>query len=116
MQFIKKDNIYEIVRITGNQDNILGISFGNKHSTENNIEVIEWDFPNTRSSKIRTSKTEVLNQVLSGLNSVNQALGTSYTLSKIYYVPADDGSYRVYDTLLKILIRHYHEGKEFKEV
>ena len=87
MGFTKKDNIYKITRVTGNRDNILGISFGNKNVTKNNIEVIEWNFPNISSSKIRTSKTEVLNQVLSGLNSINQSLGTSYTLSKIYYVP-----------------------------
>ncbi len=86
MGFTKKDNIYKIIRIMGNRNNILGICFGNKCSTENNIEVIEWNFPNTGSSKIGTSKTEVLNQVLSGLNSINQSLGTNYTLSKIYYI------------------------------
>lgn len=32
--------------MTGNRDNILGVSFANKHSIENNIEVIEWNFPN----------------------------------------------------------------------
>jgi len=116
MGFTKKDNIYKITRVTGNRDNILGISFGNKHSTENNIEVIEWNFPNIGSSKIRTSKTEVLNQVLSGLNSINQSLGTSYTLSKIYYVPSEDGTCLVYQTLIRSLIKHYYEGKEFKEV
>lgn len=41
MGFTKKDNISKITRVTGNRDNILGISFGNKHSTENTIEVIE---------------------------------------------------------------------------
>jgi hypothetical protein len=116
MGFIKEGNIYKITRITGNRDNILGISFGNKDNTEKNIEVIEWNFPNIDSSKIRTSKTELLNQVLSGLNSINQALGTSYTLSKIYYVPSEDGSSLIYQTLIRSLIIHYYEGKEFKEV
>ena len=46
MGFTKKDNIYKITRVTGNRDNILGISFDNRNSTENNIEVIEWNFPN----------------------------------------------------------------------
>ena len=90
MRFTKKGNIYKITRVTGNRDNILRISFDNRNGTENNIEVIEWNFPNIGSSKIRTSKTEVLNQVLSGLNSINQSLGTNYTLSKIYYVPSED--------------------------
>lgn len=116
MEFTRKHNIYKITRVTGNRDNILGISFGNKHTTKNNIEVIEWNFSNIGSSKIRTSKTEVLNQVLSGLNSINQSLETSYTLSKIYYVPSEDGSCLVYQTLIRSLIKHYYEGKEFKEV
>ena len=115
MGFTKKDNIYKITRITGNRDNILGISFGNKHSTEINIEVIEWKFLNIRSSKIRTSKTEVLNHLLSGLNSINQSFGTSYILSKIYHLPSEDGSSLVYQTLIRSLIKHYYEGKEFEE-
>lgn len=43
MGFTKKDNIYKITRITGNKDNILGISFGNNHgnSIENNIKIVE---------------------------------------------------------------------------
>jgi len=114
MGFTKKDNIYKITRMTGNRDNILGVSFANKHSIENNIKVIEWNFPNIDNSKIRTSKKEVLDQVLSGLNSINQSLGTSYTLSKIYYVPSEDGSSLIYQTLIRSLIKHYYEGKEFK--
>jgi hypothetical protein len=112
MGFTKKDNIYRITRMTGNRDNILGVSFGNKDS----IEVIEWYFPNSDKSIIRTSKEEVLEQVLSGLNSINQSLGTSYQLSKIYYVPSEDGSSLIYQTLIRRLINHYHEGKEFKEI
>ena len=84
MGFTIKHNIYKITQVTGNRDNIIGISFSNKYNTENNIEVIEWNFPNIGSSKIRTSKTEVLNQVLSGLNFLNQSLGTSYTFIMYY--------------------------------
>jgi len=114
MGFTKK--ICKITRITGNRNNILGVSFGNKHSIENNIEVIEWDFPNIDISKSRTLKEGVLEQVLSDLNSINKSLGTSYQLSKIYYLPSKDGSSLIYQTLIRRLIKHYYEGKEFKEV
>ena len=80
MGFFIKDNIYRITRITGSQDNILGVVFDDKNNSDNNIEVIEWDFPNIDKSRIRTSKKEVLEQVLSGLEWVNQALGTNYKL------------------------------------
>lgn len=111
MRFSKTNNIYKIIRITGSQDNILGISFG-----EDDIEVIEWNFNNIDKSRIRTSKEEVLEQVLSGLESVNQSLGTNYKLSKIYFSPFDMSTNRIYSGLIVVLIRHYHNGNEFKEV
>ena len=111
MRFSKTNNIYKIIRITGSQDNILGISFG-----EDNIEVIEWNFNNIDKIRIRTSKEEVLEQVLSGLESVNQSLGTNYKLSQIYFSPFDISTNRIYSGLIAALIRHYHSGNEFKEV
>ena len=111
IRFSKTNNIYKIIRITGSQDNILGISFG-----EDNIEVIEWNFNNIDKIRIRTSKEEVLEQVLSGLESVNQSLGTNYKLSKIYFSPFDISTNQIYSGLIAALIRHYHSGNEFKEV
>ena len=116
MRFSKTNNIYKIIRITGSQDNILGVAFDDKNKSDNNIEVIEWDFPNIDKSRIRTSKEEVLEQVLSGLESVNQSLGTNYKLSQIYFSPFDSGTNSVYNLLICKLIRHYHSGNEFKEV
>lgn len=111
MRFSKTDNIYKIIRITGSQDNILGISFG-----EDDVEVIEWNFNNSDRSRIRTSKEEVLEQVLFGLESVNKSLGTNYKLSKIYFSPFDISTNRIYSGLIAALIRHYHSENEFKEV
>ena len=79
-------------------------------------ELLEWDFPNIDKSRIRTSKEEVLEQVLSGLESVNQSLGTNYKLSQIYFSPFDSGTNLVYNLLICKLIRHYHSGNQFKEV
>jgi hypothetical protein len=114
MRFSKTDNIYKIIRITGSQDNILGISFGEDDVEV--IEVIEWNFNNSDRSRIRTSKEEVLEQVLFGLESVNKSLGTNYKLSKIYFSPFDISTNRIYSGLIAALIRHYHSGNEFKEV
>ena len=116
MEFFKKDNIYRITRITGYQDNILGVVFDDKNRNDNNIEVIEWDFPNIDKSIIRTSKEEVLEQVLSGLESVNQSRGTNYKLLQIYFTPFDSGANSVYKLLICKLIIHYHSGNEFKEL
>ena len=116
MRFSKTDNIYKIIRIIGSQDNILGISFVETNSSEANIEVIEWNFNNSDRSRIRTSKEEVFEQVLPGLELVNKSLGTNYKLSKIYFSPSDRPSNSVYKLLICKLIRYYHSGNEFKEV
>ena len=113
MRFLKTNDIYKIIRITGSQYNILGISFGENN---NDIEVIEWNFNNIDKSRIRTSKEEVLEQVLSGLESVNQSLRTNYKLSKIYFSPFDLPYNRIYSGLSAALISHYHNGNDFKEV
>ena len=87
----------------------MGISFDEDHS-----EVIEWNFNNIDKSRIQTSKEEVLEQVLSGLESVNQSLGTNYKLSKIYFSPFDSLTNQIYSGLIAALIRDYHSGNEFK--
>ena len=46
MGFFKKNNIYRITRITGSQDNILGVTFDQKNKNDNNIKMIEYNFPN----------------------------------------------------------------------
>ena len=108
MRFTKKDNIYRIIRLTGSQDNILGVAFGE----DNKMEILEW--PIEEGEEIRTSKKEVLEQIISGLESVNQSLGTNYKLSEIYFLPSDRASNSVYKLLICKLIRHYHSGNEFK--
>ena len=116
IRFSKTDNIYKIVRIIGSQDNILGVAFDDQNKSDNNIEVIEWDFSNIDKSRIRISKGKVLEQVLFSLESVNQCLGTNYKLSKIYFSPYDITTNRIYSGLIATLIRHYHSGNKFKEV
>lgn len=112
MRFPKKNNMYRISQVTGSQDNILGICFSKNNSS--NIKVIQWNRKDDR--KIQTSEDQVLKQVLLGLKKVNQFLGTSYRLSKIYFLPSESVAGRVYKVLIVRLIRHFHSGNEFKEV
>ena len=35
MEFFKKNNVYQVIRITGSQDNILGVAFDNKNNSDN---------------------------------------------------------------------------------
>ena len=108
--------IYKIARITGSQNNILGISFAKKNMTEYEIEIIEWPFPSNKNKKIITSKDNVLKQVIFGLNDINKALSANYKLCKISFSPFDSDSSSVYSLLVCKLICHYHYDKEFTEV
>jgi hypothetical protein len=115
VRFTKEDNIYKVSRNTGNQSNILGISFAEKTNDDPTIEVVEWNVPKSDSSKIEVSKEEILDQVLSALKSVNRYLGTKYQLSKIYYVSSKYRSARDYRIFLRGIIQYYHSGTEFEE-
>jgi hypothetical protein len=115
MQFSKTGNIYKVIRITGSQDNILGISFAENSPINNNIDVVEWSFDSDVKKQKQTSKEEILKQVKIGLQSINQSLETNYSLAKVYFSPFDSSECQIYSTLIKILIRHYHNGKKFKE-
>lgn len=56
-----------------------------------------------------------LNHVVSGMHSINEILKTNSKVSKIYNVPSEDPSEMVYQTLLRSIIRHLDQGKEFKK-
>lgn len=112
MRFTKKNDIYTVIRITGGQDNILGICFTQKYNES--LKIIEWDLKNTET--INTSKSEIELQVISGLKLVNQYLNTNYRVSKIYYVPVDSPRNFIYEFLIQELIKHLHSGQVFDEV
>ena len=111
MRFTKSNDVYKVIRITGVQDNILGICFSDK---ECEIEIVEWDIK--RGAKVKSSRDEVLEEVLSGLKWINEDLGKTYFLSKIYFLPSDSSSNSVYELLIKSLISHFDSGNEFVEV
>lgn len=112
MKFTKTNDIYKIVKITGGYDNILGVCFMQKANEP--LEIIQWDLKNTET--IKTSKSEIQSQVVSGLRLINQHLNTNYRVSKIYYVPVDNPSNSVYEFLIQELIKHLHSGQVFEEV
>ena len=58
----------------------------------------------------------MLKQVLSVSNSFNEALGTEYQIWQIYYVPSEDGSGCMYQTLTRKILEHYDSANEFKEI
>ena len=92
------------------------MTFDDKDRSDNNIDLIEWYFPNFVKGRIQTSKGEVFKQVVTGLEPINEHVGTNYKLSKIYFTLFDSEAYSVYSVLIGNLIRHYHNGKECRKL
>ncbi|MGI9278032.1 MAG: hypothetical protein ACR2PX_00120 [Endozoicomonas sp.] len=111
MQFVKDGDVYKVARMTGSQDNILGISFS-EH--EVNVDVVEWDVK--QGAIVKSSSSQVLEQVLSGLKLVNDDLGKKYHLSKIFFLPSDNASNSVYEFLLQELVKRYDSKLCFKQL
>lgn len=70
--------------------------------------------PSFTNKKILNSKEQILGQMISGLNSIHRSLKTNYQLLKIYYLAAEYRSDLIYQSLIRRLIKDYHNGNEFK--
>ena len=103
--------VYCCHRCTGATINGLGICFGE----ENTMEVIEWPKLKWQHGEIPVSKELVLSAVKSRLPVLNEAYGTDYKISKIYFQPSDSPSESSYSLLTSQIIRRFIEGGEFKE-
>jgi len=111
MKFIKDNDVYKVARITGAQDNILGVSFS---ETGSNFQIIEWK---TKKGLIhKTSSEEVLKQVEEGLRDINRELEVNYNLSKIYFLPSDSPSNSVYKYLITEIVKRLDNKEEFVTV
>lgn len=109
--------MYRVTRITGSQDNILGIAFSENEASENNkekIELIEWEAK--EGAAIMATGEQVLEQVLAGLKKANEELGKNYQLSEIHFLPSDNASGSIYEFLIQALVKHYDTGSDFLEI
>lgn len=106
MQFVKSGDVYKVARITGVQDNLLGVTFSD-HQVE--IEVIA--FATDDAKKVKAGPEEVLRQVTEGLADINLELGKSYCLSKIFYLPYESAANSVYRLLITELVRKVDAGQ-----
>lgn len=102
MKFAKKDNIYRIILITGSQNNILDVFFGE----DNKMEILDtwmanwrgWENSNFKKRSFRTNNFRF---------GVGQSLSwnkPNYKLSKIYFLPSDRALDSVYNLLICKLI------------
>lgn len=106
MQLVKSGGVYKIARITGAQDNLLGVMFSD-HPGE--IELVALGAQDARN--VRAEPGEVRRQVTAGLAEINRELGTSYCLSKIFYLPSESAANSVYELLIAALVKKLEAGE-----
>jgi hypothetical protein len=108
MQFILDNDVYKVARITGPEHNFLGIRLAD---TNQGIDVVELPLKVGERRQIDTNM--VLEQVVEGLQGINEELRTKYAISHVYFVPSDSPSKSVYKLLISELIRRIDGQGEF---
>ncbi|MGW8338438.1 hypothetical protein ACWGY7_00055 [Xanthomonas axonopodis pv. khayae] len=106
MQFIKDGDIYKVARITGVQDNILGVIFTNKLSE---VEIVALKID--ESKKIMAKPDDVLRQLFEGLAEICAELGKVYYLAKVFYLPNESSENSVYKILIRELVKKVDAGE-----
>ena len=108
MQFIKDNDLYKVARITGPSHNFLAIKLSEtKCSTQiTPLQIKPGDVE-------KLDGQSVLNQVLSGLDEINQELGKEYFISEVQFIPSDTESSSVYGFLIGELIKRIDSNSDF---
>lgn len=105
MQTLFDGEFYKIIRITGSQDNFLGLCLSD---VEHDIEVLALPIKNGDSMKINAGS--ILAQVKNGIISASKELGKMYFVSKIQFIPSDSPSDTIYEYLTIELLKKIDQG------
>lgn len=111
MQFIKERDYYKVVRITGPSHNLLSIRLSSEE-----CDPVITPLPVFDGAPTEIAEDDVYRQVVDGLNSINELLGSRYFISEIQFVPSDTKSGSVYYDLIRALLCRIYECGDFVEV
>ena len=101
MRYTKVGEFYRVSRITGPSHNLLGLSI----SPDEPARVAMLKLRESQSTS-QVDEEQLKQAVLGGLHEANAALGTSYFIDKIEYLPDDTPNLDVYSSLARSLIEH----------
>lgn len=107
MQFLYDGDYYKVVKISGPKHNLLGIALGDASTLD------VFPLPIKAGEIARIDEQDLVAQVLSGIDEINNELGCNYSLGKIQYVPSDTPSKSVYRELVQEVLRRAHQGGDF---
>lgn len=112
MQFVFDGKFYKAIKITGPAHNMLGLALEEIKNHE--IEIISLGSRMIAENNI--NELDVKNQVLSGIETINNEFGLKYFIAKIQFIPSDTPSESVYTELTIEIIRRLITGGKFTQI
>jgi hypothetical protein len=111
MHFSRKDQLYQVSRITGPTHNLLRLQLDmGVVSPAIEVERLPSFVPGAES---RLQSAELTRQVLLGISEANAEFASDYCASKIFYVPDDTPVYDVYRHLARCIVSRIVKGEDF---
>jgi hypothetical protein len=103
-------DFYRVTRITGPAHNLLGLSFSDGGPESVTVEKL------ARPSEPPIDERALAIAVSHGVEQANKALGTSYRLKVIQYVPTDTPDLETYSYLARMIVERLASGLKFDVV
>lgn len=114
MQFLFDGEFYKAIKITGPKHNLLGLRFTSANDIIKKLEVIA--LQKDKNSAVTITVDEVKNQVMKGLDEINEELNTNYKIIQIQFIPSDTASTTVYKELTKEIVKQLVTGNGFQHL
>ena len=106
VQFAIDNGFYKVARITGPTHNFLAIRLAD--ASPGDIKLTALGPKDGKNAD--GARESILNQVKTGLESINAELGKQYAIAEVHYIPSDSVSSSVYKLLTVELIRKIDAG------
>jgi hypothetical protein len=111
MQFIKTDNVYKAVRITGPTHNLLALSFY-KLGEEGSVTIESMQHGDSAQAK-QLNADRIRQHVLAGVDRADSQLGIKHHVQLIQYVANDSPDLAAYSLLAERIVERMEQDGEY---
>jgi len=111
MMFSRVGSLYRVARITGPAHNLLGLEF-HDHSVSSDVVVDKLQSPDGPETG-GLPEAQVRDAALAGVEEANKDRGTSYSVKRVQYIPADSPPTDVYRFLARCIVERIDNRQPF---
>ena len=113
MQYIRREKLLTVVRITGPSHNLLGLELINEPQADVKIEGLEDKEMQTLNATIFDADI-IKREVIAGISEANTEYNTSYSVSHIQYVKSDSPPVTTYKFLAYSIVKRLASSENFE--